>query len=263
VFRRCIDAVRNYRNSGGQGVHGLHLEGPWLNPQKRGAHIEAYIHPPSIDEVKELLDYGKDVVTMITIAPEICSAEVMEEVLSRGIILSAGHSNATYPQAMEGFDRGIAAVTHLFNAMSPLHHREPGLPGAALHHPKIRASIIPDGHHVDFAVVSLAHRLMGDRLFAITDAVTATEEGPYRHRPEGDKYECNGTLSGSALSMHEAFTRLVKNAGLSLEAALGMCSTGPAEVLGCAHYYGKIAPGYTGQFVMMDKDLKLVTGSNN
>jgi N-acetylglucosamine-6-phosphate deacetylase len=258
VFKQAIDAVRAYRKAGGKGVHGLHLEGPWINPVKRGAHLESLVHSPSVEEVKDLLAYGKDVITTITVAPEVCSKEVIDLILSQDIIISAGHSNATYQQALHCFDEGITTVTHLYNAMSFLHHREPGLVGACFQHPEIMASVIPDGHHVDFTMISIAKRMMGERLFAITDAVTETTEGPYQHHLAGDKYECNGTLSGSAISMYDAFYKLVTEVGIETEEALRMCSLYPARVLRMEHLYGKIAPGFAAQFVVIDKQLKLV-----
>jgi len=258
VFKLAIDAVRAYWNQGGKGVYGLHLEGPWINPIKRGAHIEAFVHSPSVEEVTDLLEYGKDVIKTITLAPEVCSQEVVDLIKSQGIIISAGHSNATFHEATKSFENGITTVTHLFNAMSSLHHREPGLVGASLQHAEVTASIIPDGHHVDFNVIALAKKFMGERLFAITDAVTETSEGPYQHHLAGDKYECNGTLSGSAISMHEAFYRLVTEVGIETEEALRMCSLYPARVMGMEHLYGKIAPGFTAQFVVLNKQLKLV-----
>ncbi|HEV7332559.1 MAG TPA: N-acetylglucosamine-6-phosphate deacetylase [Flavisolibacter sp.] len=258
VFHRSIDAVRAYWQGGGKGVAGLHLEGPWLHPARRGAHIESLIHSPTVKEVEELLAYGEGIIKTITIAPEVCSDEVLQLLLSSDIILSAGHSNATYRQATESFDKGIPTVTHMFNAMSPLHHREPGLVGAALQHKSVLASIIPDGHHVAFAAIRIAKSLMGDRLFAITDAVTETAEGAYRHHRVGNKYECNGTLSGSAISMYDAFYNLVKNVGIEVEEALRMCSLYPARALRMAHFYGKIAPGFAAQFVVLNKQLEVV-----
>ena len=258
VFKKAIDAVRDYWSSGGKGVYGLHLEGPWINPVKRGAHIESLIHSPTIEEVKELLAYGKGVIKTITLAPEACNNEIIKLILADDVIISAGHSNATYQEGMQSFDAGVSAVTHLFNAMSPLHHREPGLAGAALQHTEVAVSIIPDGHHVDFTMIALANRLMGDRLFAITDAVTETTDGPYQHHLSGDKYECNGTLSGSAISMYDAFYNLVTKVGIETEEALRMCSLYPAQILGESRLYGKIAPGSTAQFVRLNKQLKLV-----
>lgn len=258
IFRKGIDAVRAYWQKGGKGVAGLHLEGPWIHPTKKGAHIESEIHSPTVEEVRELLAYGKDVIKTITLAPEVCSEEVLDLLLSSEVVLSAGHSNTTYTEAMKSFDKGIPAVTHLFNAMSSLHHREPGLVGAALQHPGVVASIIPDGHHVDFAAISIAKKLMGERLFAITDAVTETTEGTYRHHLAGNKYECNGTLSGSAISMYDAFFKLVNEVGIEVEEALRMCALYPARLLKMQHLYGKIAPGFAAQFVVLDKELGLV-----
>lgn len=258
VFKRGIDAVREYWQAGGKGVVGLHLEGPWIHPSKKGAHIESLIHPPTLEEVKDLVNYGEGAITTITLAPEVCSEEVLDFLLSTGIVLSAGHSNATYQQALESFGKGIPAVTHLYNAMSPLHHREPGLVGATLQHHSVVGAIIPDGHHVNFEAIAIAKKLMGSRLFAITDAVTETTEGAYHHRKTGDKYECNGTLSGSAISMYTAFYNLVKRVGIEVEEALRMCSLYPARLLKKDHLYGKVAPGFAAQLVTLNKQLELV-----
>jgi N-acetylglucosamine-6-phosphate deacetylase len=120
VFYKSIDAVKAYWKEGGKGCLGLHIEGPWIHPLKKGAHLETFIHSPSVDEAKELLEYGKGVITMITLAPEVCSKEVVELIRSYGVIISAGHSNATYEEATRAFDSGIHAATHLYNAMSPV-----------------------------------------------------------------------------------------------------------------------------------------------
>jgi N-acetylglucosamine-6-phosphate deacetylase len=258
VFKKSIDAVRQYWKQNGKGVYGLHLEGPWINEAKRGAHVKELIHSPKIDEVKNLLEYGRDVIKMITIAPEVCTDEVIELILSYQIILSAGHSNASYSEALHGFEKGISTVTHLYNAMSSLQHRSPGLVGATFNHSKARSSIIPDGYHVDYAAIVIAKKIMGNRLFAITDAVTETKTGPYQHHLAGDKFECNGTLSGSALSMLKAFKNLVSYADIDIEEALRMCSLYPAQVLRMEDRYGKIAPLAAGQLLVLDKQLEFV-----
>jgi N-acetylglucosamine-6-phosphate deacetylase len=258
VFRECIDAVREYWNNGGKGVHGLHLEGPWINPEKKGAHIEQFVHAPSNEEVHQLLEYGKGVITMITLAPEIVSGEVIALINDAGIIISAGHSNATYQQSVDSFEKGISTVTHLYNDMSGLHHRSPGMTGAVFNDPCVTASIIPDGIHVAYEAVSLAKKTMGKRLFAITDAVTETTEGAYRHQLANGYYECNGTLSGSALTMHQAFVNLVLHCGMDQGEAHRMCSLYPARVLGQEEQYGRIQPGFTASLVVLDKELNLV-----
>jgi len=255
VVFRCIDAVKQYWNKGGKGILGLHLEGPWINPVKRGAHILELIHPPSMEEVKSLLAYGKGVIRMITLAPEVCSVEVLDLLHAENVIISAGHSNATYLQAIEGFDRGITAVTHLYNAMSPLQHREPGLVGASMDHNKVMASIIPDGYHVDYPAIRIAKQTMQDRLYAITDAVTDTNSGAYQHYAAGDKFESAGILSGSALTMQKALTNLVDHTGIDLEEALRMCSLYPAQVLRRDHELGRIKKDFPATAVILDAEL--------
>jgi N-acetylglucosamine-6-phosphate deacetylase len=251
ILYKCIDAIRLYWQQGGQGILGLHAEGPWINKIKRGAHIESLIHSPAFNEVEALLDYGKDVIKIITLAPEVCSKDVIELIHSADIKIFAGHSNATYEEAMQTFGNGITAVTHLYNAMSPLQHRSPGLVGATFDHPQIMASIIPDGFHVDYAAVRIAKKIMQQRLFVITDAVTTTAEGDYQHQPDGDKYVADNILSGSALTMYKALQNLVKHAGIETGEALRMCSLYPAQVMNLDDKLGKIAKGYQAKMVLL------------
>ncbi|MBL7742246.1 MAG: N-acetylglucosamine-6-phosphate deacetylase [Chitinophagaceae bacterium] len=257
VFYRCIDAVRDYWDRGGKGVLGLHIEGPWINPAKRGAHIESLIHSPTLKQAEELLNYGKGVIKIITLAPEVCSKDVSDLILSHNIIISAGHSNATYNEAMNGFSNGITAVTHLYNAMSPLQHRQPGLVGAAMDHVSVMASIIPDGYHVDHAAIRIARQVMKERLFVITDAVTETDKGYYRHELAGDKYESSGILSGSALKMDKAVRNLVRYTGISPEEALRMCSLYPARVIRKDNELGKIGKGYKTAMSVMNDNMEV------
>lgn len=258
VFYKCIDAIRSYWNKGGEGILGLHIEGPWINPVKRGAHIQSFIHSPTVEEVKELLEYGKNVIKMITLAPEVCSHEVIKLIQSYNIIISAGHSNATYKEAMQAFDNGIKTVTHLYNAMSALQHREPGLVGATFNNENVMAGIIPDGHHVDFAAIHIAKKIMGDRLFVITDAVTETDKGYYQHHLVGDKYESAGILSGSALTMSKALKNLVDQAGTQVEEALQMCCLNPAKVARLDDQLGKIEKGYKSKMIVINEKLEFI-----
>jgi N-acetylglucosamine-6-phosphate deacetylase len=258
VFYKSIDSVRAYREANGKGVIGLHVEGPWISKAKKGAHIEAFIHAPTVEQVKALLEYGKGIITMITLAPEVCSNEVVNLVRSYGVIVSAGHSNATYAQSIEAFDNGITAATHLYNAMSPLQHRAPGMVGAIMQHPTVKCSVVADGYHVDFAAISIAKKVMGDRLFFITDAVTETKEGPYPHITEGDKYVANGILSGSALTMAKCVKNGVEKAGIELSEALRMASLYPAQVMKLDNKLGRIAPGYEAAFVVLNDNLEVL-----
>jgi N-acetylglucosamine-6-phosphate deacetylase len=253
VFYKSIDAIKEYWAKGGEGVLGLHIEGPWIHPAKKGAHIESLIHSPSLEQAKALLEYGKGVIKIITLAPEVCSQEVIDLILSYDVIISAGHSNASYTEALNSFTKGITAVTHLYNAMSPLQHRAPGLVGAAMDSKKVMASIIPDGHHVDYAAIRIAKEVMKERLFVITDAVTETTEGYYPHRLEGDKFVSNNILSGSALTMAKAVKNLVEHAGIELREALRMCSLYPARVMGLEKELGKIEKSYQAKLVLLNE----------
>ncbi|MBS1681253.1 MAG: N-acetylglucosamine-6-phosphate deacetylase [Bacteroidetes bacterium] len=253
VFKRAIDAIKAYWEQGGEGVLGIHLEGPWINPVKRGAHIESLVRSPTLEEVKEILAYGKGVIKIITLAPEQCSKEIIEYIRSAGVIISAGHSNATYQEAKESFAGGVKAVTHLYNAMSPLQHREPGLVGACMDDYAVMASIIPDGHHVDYASVRIAKAVMQNRLFVITDAVTQTDSGPYQHELAGDKYVAAGILSGSALTMHTAMLNLVNYCKVEMGEAIRMCSLYPARLMGLDHKLGKIQKGYSAQLIAINQ----------
>jgi len=257
IIFQCIDAIKKYWSQNGKGVLGLHVEGPWISAAKRGAHNEEWIFSPTVQQAKELLDYGKDVIKIITLAPEASSREIIEVIESYGVVVSAGHTNATYKQAMEGFEY-IHTATHLYNAMSPLQHREPGMVGAILDNPSAHCSIVPDGHHVDFAAIRIAKKIMGERLFAITDAVTETQEGYYRHTLEGDKYTSNGILSGSALTMHKAFLNFVRYCNISVEEALRMCSLYPARVMNSPHKLGSLQEGCNADMIVLNNDLQLV-----
>ncbi len=259
VFYKGIDAVRAYWQQGGKGMPGLHLEGPYLNPAKKGAHIEKYIKKPTLAEVKELLQYGKDVIKIMTIAPEQCEDAVIKLLLDSGIVVSAGHSNATYQQGINAFENGITTATHLFNAMSPLQHRQPGLVGAIYNHPTAMSSIVPDGIHVDFAALRISKKIMQQRLFIITDAVTATSGGDYPHVFKGDRYTMpDGTLSGSSLTMSKGVKNLVEHAGVELGEALRMASLYPAQVVKLDKQYGRIEKDYAASFTVLDDALNVV-----
>lgn len=224
---------------------------------KRGAHIESLVHPPTLAEVKELLHYGKGSISMITLAPEVCDQEIIKLIQSEEISNPAGHSNANFEQAKFAFDQGINAVTHLFNAMTTLDHRSAGLPVATMLDDTAMASIIADGYHVNYRMVEMVKKLMGSRLFLITDAVTEATEGPYPHKLHGDRYLANNILSGSALTLLKAVKNVVAYAGITLQEAFRMASLYPAKVLGLENNYGRLATGYEAKFICLDKDLNI------
>jgi len=255
VIFACIDAIKDYWQQGGRGCLGLHVEGPWINPIKKGAHLSRYIHPPTKESIDDLLNYGKGVIQIITLAPEICDPSLIQYIQSQGIIISAGHSNASYQEATDAFNAGIQTATHLFNAMSAFEHRAPGMVGAIFNHPTTMCSIVPDGYHVNFEAIKIAKKQLGNRLFVITDAVTETTTGAYPHQLVGDKYESNGILSGSALTMAKAVKNLVEKVGIPLNEALRMASLYPAQVIKKDHTLGSIKVGLPANLVCLNNHL--------
>lgn len=256
-FIKGLEVAGEYLRRGGKGLLGVHLEGPYINPVKRGAHLRECVRFPDIREIELFVEKGQGLFKMMTLAPEQCDEETLRLLQKNGVLLSAGHSNATYAEAMRGFDMGIPAATHLFNAMSPFHHREPGLPGAVMDHPSAMASVVCDGVHVDYAAVRTAKKVMGDRLFFITDAVTETSEGEYQHLFRNDRYVLpDGTLSGSSLNMIACVRNAVNHVGIPLDEALRMASAYPAKLLG-EDTLGHIARGYRADMVVLDKDLEI------
>lgn len=258
-FLKGIDTVGEYLSSGKKGLLGLHLEGPWINPVKKGAHIEAFIKKPPREDVELLIEKGRGIIKMITLAPEQCDDEIIQIIMDHGILVSAGHSNATYHQASHAFKTGVPAATHLFNAMSPLQGREPGMVGAIYNDENVMSSIICDGVHVDFASVHISKKMMGERLFFITDAVTSISEGYYKHVYKGDRYTLpDGTLSGSCMTMVSTLKNSVEKAGIPLEESLKMCSVYPAGLLKDP-FLGKIKKGQAADFnIINKKTLELV-----
>ena len=259
VIFKCIDAIKDYWQQGGEGILGMHLEGPFMNVAKRGAHKAEWVIPPTPDLVEKIIAEGRDVIKIITLAPECCDPAIIRMFTEAGILVSAGHSNAGY-QTASGFPAlGISLVTHLFNAMSPLHHRDTGLPGATFAQPDLRASIIPDGIHVSYSALSIAKHQLGSRLFFITDSVTETNIGPYQHQLNGDHY-CtkDGTLSGSAITMLQGVKNAVEYAGIPLDEALRMASLYPAQVLNIEQEYGALAPGNKASMLLLNDQLELL-----
>ncbi|MFZ2285679.1 MAG: N-acetylglucosamine-6-phosphate deacetylase [Bacteroidales bacterium] len=251
------NAFRAVRENPHPALLGLHLEGPFISLAKRGAHARELIRVPTAEAVRELIDEAGGVVRMMTVAPEVCTADVIKVIKDSGITVAAGHSNATFRQASEGFAMGIETTTHLFNAMSPLHHRDPGLPGAVFNSDTARASIIADGIHVDFTMLAIARKIMKDRLFLVSDAVEENDRGAYQHVMQSDRYTLpDGTLSGARLTMLDAVRNCVRYAGIDLYEAIRMASLYPAQLIGAGDR-GIIAPGARADLIFIDNEMEL------
>ena len=243
---------------------GLHLEGPFINPAKRGAHPEENVSHPDAGALRAMLDLTR--VRMVTLAPEMPEArELVNAAAERGAVVSLGHSAATFEEALAALDSGIRSVTHLFNAMSPMHHRDPGVPGAALVHPEAVCGIIADGRHVHPGMVRLAYEKLGaDRLYLVTDAMSAAgmDTGDFAlsdHRvrmSDGIPRLEDGTIAGSVLLMDEALRNVLAFTGCSLPEAVRMAATTPANLLG-EDPKGRLAPGCDADVVVLSPDLNV------
>jgi N-acetylglucosamine-6-phosphate deacetylase len=255
VVLKAIDAAKAYRKRATGNFLGLHLEGPYLNVKRKGAHPEKYIKKGTLAEIKSWVERAEGELKMMTIAPELQDQELIDFLHSNNIIISAGHSDATYEEALSFLNKPVQAATHLYNAMPPIHHRAAGLV-PAIFKLKPYTSIVADGVHVSFPMIELAKRELGDRLFLITDAVTETNEGVYQHVFKGDRYTMpDGTLSGSCLTMIEAVENCVLKVGISLEEALRMASTYPARLIG-DNDRGLIKAGRRADIIVFDKEFK-------
>lgn len=244
---------------------GVHLEGPFVSLEKRGAHAAAHVILPDPDFLICLMELGP--VRMLTVAPELDGADdLMSLAATRGVVVSAGHSGASFEVAYETFDRRAAAVTHLFNAMGPLHHREPGIPGAAFAHPRVVCGLICDGLHVHPEMISLAFRMLGpDRIYLATDATAATgmEPGEYPLATRSVYLDANmarlgsGALAGSLLTMNEAFQNILAFTGCTVPEAVRMASTTPARLVGEGRRKGRLTPGYDADVAVLGPDLSV------
>ncbi|MEO6284013.1 MAG: N-acetylglucosamine-6-phosphate deacetylase [Dyadobacter sp.] len=258
-----IEATRSYISKNpASGVLGMHLEGPFLNPIKRGAHLSEYVRKPTNEELAEIIKYGKDVIRLITIAPEMFTDDQLAMLLESGITVSAGHSNATYEEASNAFAKGIQLVTHLYNAMSAFGHRQPGLVGATFDTESVYAPIIIDGVHCDFAAASVAYKIKKDKLFLISDAlflgekVTQFKWGEFDAYLENGRYtNSDGNLAGATISLGDAVRNAVQQVGIPLQEAIEMATIRPATALGLNDKIGSIAIGYPAVFTTFDDNL--------
>jgi N-acetylglucosamine-6-phosphate deacetylase len=278
VMQQSMAAVQVIRAEEPYGVPGIHLEGPYFNPIKRGAHSAAFVRTPAEGELEALFSTNADVIQILTLAPEILTPEqlaTIHRLKHPNTLLSLGHSNATYQQAMSAFENGFPLATHLYNAMRGFESREPGVVGAVVDHSAVRASIIADGYHCDPVAIRIAYRLMNndgsERLFLISDALFANPPRPnfslgefivhFEPDPNGPgRYVNNeGKLAGSALTLIDCVRVAVDQAEIPLVNALRMASVIPAQIIGLGDKLGKIQNGYVANVVRVDSTLHVKT----
>ncbi|MBV8175586.1 MAG: N-acetylglucosamine-6-phosphate deacetylase [Verrucomicrobia bacterium] len=264
-MRRALAVVANYRDQGHGGVLGIHLEGPYINPERRGIHSLAAIGRPSPDMVACVIAHGRRFPVLLTLAPECNDLRTLKELVAGGVIVSCGHSNARYEEALAGFEVGVRAATHLFNAMSPWTGRDPGLVGGILDHKEVAAGIIVDGKHVHYASVKIAKSIKQENLFLITDAVTPTGTsmtsfqfaGQTIYVKDGRCVNEDGTLGGALLTMIEAVANCVRCVGIPMPEAIRMAGLYPARVLKRDRDLGRLAMGYIANLAVFDESFRI------
>jgi N-acetylglucosamine-6-phosphate deacetylase len=263
-MKHGINVMRDYLKKYPHQALGLHLEGPYLSPLKKGTHNPAFIRKPD----SAMIDYlcaNADVITKVTLAPEMAEDKYIRQLRDAGIIVSGGHSNATYEEARKGFAAGITFTTHLFNAMPAITGRQPGLVSAIFDTPEVYTGIIVDGHHVAWANVRNAKKLKGDKLVLVTDATAPAGAdiqefifaGKTIYYRDGLCVDENGVLSGSALTMIEAVQNSVEHVGIALDEALRMATLYAARAIGVESLLGSIEAGKVANLTAFTHDFKI------
>ncbi len=264
-----LQAATAAAGRGGPGAEllGIHMEGPYINGLRRGAHAPAWLRAPSLAEAERILAIAGGWLRLITVAPELPGADAMIRCLvAAGVCVSMGHTDAAYEQARAAIALGVTHVTHCFNAMRPLLHRAPGPLGALVEAPHARGELIADGVHVHPAAVrALIHALGPEHVVVVTDGLPAagvpeprfTFGGQPAHVAGGAARLADGSLCGSVLTMDQALRNVVRFAELPLPAAVGMLTLNPARSAGAAQRKGLLRPGYDADLLVFDQDLHL------
>ena len=265
VVEKSIAAVKQAIAEKVPGVLGIHLEGPFLNPERKGVHDASKfkIIDEAAFELLTSLDVGK---TLITIAPELTTPEMIARFVAAGVVVAAGHSAANYEQTNTALAAGLSSFTHLFNAMTPLTSREPGMVGAALKDENSWCGIIVDGHHVHPSTLKIAHQAKAKgKMVLVTDAMPSVGAEDKSFVLNGELIRCadgklstkSGTLAGSDLDMLAAVKNTVELVGLDIDEAIRMASTYPAAMMGESNL-GAIKVGYIASMILIDENFQLI-----
>jgi len=267
AFVGAAGYVSDWEPEGGAAIHGINLEGPFVNPKRRGALPKAWVRAPSPAELAALSNASDRSIRLMTLAPELPGAqELQQSALEDWITVAVGHTDATYEEARRAFGAGASHVTHAFNGMRPFHHRDPGPVLAAIDSPHVTLEVIADGVHLHPGTVRAIVRAAGpDRVALVTDAVppAGIAEGSFRLGDEeatvsGDRVLLpDGTIAGGTATMERIVRNVVEWGAGSLAEAVRMASTVPARVLGLSDSKGRIAPGFDADLVALDGDLNV------
>jgi N-acetylglucosamine-6-phosphate deacetylase len=264
---RALEIIRaSVSTRGATHVLGAHLEGPFLNPGKAGAQPPEHLRAPDPELLEEFLAAAGGTLRIVTLAPELPGAlELVERLVEAGVLVSLGHSDATYAQARAAVDTGCRLATHTFNAMRGLHHREPGLAGEVLDDDRLTAEVIADGHHLAAPILRLLRRVKGAKVALITDCIAALEAPPGQARLGDRPVEVNtgtarlpdGTLAGSVLTMERAMANWMRLTGASRSEAAAASATVPAALLGRGDL-GRIEAGFAADLRLLDAEMRLI-----
>ena len=266
VVSQAIAATRAAMAAGVPGVLGIHIEGPFLSVERKGVHDPAKLRELDDSAVGLLTSLGAGR-TVVTLAPEVTTPHIIRRLADAGVIVSAGHTNATYAEVTEALRNGLRGFTHLFNAMSQLTSREPGAVGAALEDPSSWCGVIADGEHIAPPVLRLALRCKPhERFMLVTDAMPALGTDMRAFELQGRHitvsgtvcYDEDGRLAGSNIDLASCVRNAMDLLGLPLHEAVHMASLYPAEFLGLAHELGRIEPGYRANLVLADERLNVL-----
>lgn len=266
VIARAVDSVSRAMAEGVPGILGIHIEGPFLDVLRKGAHAARFIREMDEADADQIAGFAALCPVMLTLAPNRVRPALVQRLTQAGVLVSLGHSDATYAEARQALDAGARSVTHLYNAMSQMTGREPGLVGAALAHAESYVGIIADGHHVHVAALKVALAAKSpSRIMLITDAMPTAAGGPDSFELQGRTVKrsmgrlslADGTLAGSDLTMDTAVRYCIENLGLELAEVLRMASLNPASFLRRADELGRIAPGYLASMVLLGEDLQV------
>ncbi|MGH8223703.1 MAG: N-acetylglucosamine-6-phosphate deacetylase [Woeseiaceae bacterium] len=265
VVRRAMAAAEEAIDEGVAGVIGIHIEGPFLNPDRRGVHDRQRLRRLTT-EVAGAISPIRNGTTLLTIAPEAADPDAIRSLAAKGIIVAAGHTNASYSETVAAIGQGLRGFTHLFNAMSQIGPREPGVVGAALDDAETWAGVIADGHHVSPVSLRIAYRCKGpDRMMLVSDAMPPvgsdmTEFSLLGRRIVVDGAVCrdaNGTLAGTATDMGSAVRKIIEVTGCTLAEASRMASLSPARFLKRDSTIGSIEAGKRADLIVVDRELNV------
>lgn len=267
VLEKVMQNAADYSNENGAEIVGINMEGPFISSQKVGAQNPKYVQAPNFEMLKDLDACANGLIKLVDIAPEVDGAKDFISKAAQNFVISIAHTNCTYEDASDAYNLGARHLTHTYNAMPGIHHREPG-PIVAAAENNANAEIICDGQHVNYAAVRLAFKMFGENICLISDSCEATGLGDGEYSLGGQAILKHGnkvvlknsedTIAASATNLFDCFKHAVLDANIELERAITAASISPAKAIGIDALYGSIEPGKIANMLLIDKDLNLV-----